>query len=339
MTALQELLERAAETETVRFGAADVRRRVQRRSRRRRSAMAAVALVLIAGATVWAVTTRTGDTADRTDVATGPGDSETGDDIEGVWAPIAYSAVVVPPPGVYIELEGDGTLYGNDGCNSFSATWSVDRGHLIVGEIEQTLQACDPEQDTHLIDILRDQPEIAQPATSVDGERATLELHSDRGFVAFEPANEVPPDAPGLDSPCSPIIEAEDPNVNELERAGLADAVPEFLIDRFELGSVICLGGRDAGDEETTVQAVVIELWSDGSLVARWLIPGWPTGGGETWPDYLESLGGGPGVEELDYGFLQVLPSEHEDEIRREIAQLGESDYVSLWSHLGTRGA
>ena len=145
------------------------------------------------------------------------------------------------------------------------------------------------------------------------------------------------PDAYLGPDPCSPILFVEDPEINQLRRAGLPDAVPEFLIDRFHAQGVSCWSGGNSAD--LVVEAVSVRFWSGDTLVAQWFIPGTPhmAGRTETWPEYFRWVSGVGDVEELGDGFISVSPSEHESAIRSEIAQMTGSDYVSLWRVLANR--
>jgi heat shock protein HslJ len=180
MTGLEELLEQAADTGVPGFDADDVRRRVARRSRTRRLAVAGVAAAVLAGTGM--LLASSDRTTDRLDVADEPGGSETGAWLLGRWEPAAYSAVVAPQEGVFLDFGTDDTLRGHDGCNSFTTTWSVEGNTLVIGDIEQTLIGCNPGQDTQLVDILRDGPTVSDDPDA-PGE---LELRSERGFVTFE---------------------------------------------------------------------------------------------------------------------------------------------------------
>jgi hypothetical protein len=119
-----------------------------------------------------------------------------------------------------------------------------------------------------------------------------------------------------------------------LERAGLEPAVvPEFLIDRFDEGGVYCL----ADLQTSVVEGVYTEFWFEGAIVARWLIPGTPTGGSDTWEEYLASLTGGGDAQTLEHGILSILPSDQASSIRSEITTSSDVTYVSLWNEVATR--
>jgi hypothetical protein len=132
--------------------------------------------------------------------------------------------------------------------------------------------------------------------------------------------------------PCGPVVLGDDPNVNELERAGVPDSVPAFLVEQFEMRGASCL---DAGDgSRLWVEGVMVGFWSGDTMVARWFVPGVPASTGYSGRDYLESLEGGGDVRELGDGFLSVLPSDHAEAIRSELERVGPSDFVSLWAEI-----
>lgn len=176
MTSLEEMLERAARSEPAGFTAEDVRRRVRRRSHARR-----------AGAVVWGAATVTGDPPEQVEVADEGNEGIVGGNA-GRWTPIAYSAVTVGAVGAFLEFDDAGTLRGDDGCRTFTGSWAVEDDRLIIGDFEQGPGECDVRSDTMLVEILRDAPMIG-PSEFAPG---SLELRSERGFVAFERADPHP---------------------------------------------------------------------------------------------------------------------------------------------------
>ena len=72
---------------------------------------------------------------------------------------------------ITLTFEADG-LSLNAGCNSMSAQFTIEEGELEVGEIAQTLMACEEplmNQDEWLAAFLGD-----SPAVSLDGDTLTL---------------------------------------------------------------------------------------------------------------------------------------------------------------------
>lgn len=190
MTNLEDMLERAAGSAPVRFSTEDVRRRVRRRSRVRRTgtAMAVVPVLVIGG--WWGTAELFDDPAERVEVADGGGDTGIDGGLEGRWTPVAYSAVTVGSMlDPYVEFVEGGSLRGDDGCTSFTASWTVRGDRLIIEGFEEGPPVCDLPSDTMLIEILRDNPTVGPPGL-VPG---SLELRSARGFVTFERAVDDPP--------------------------------------------------------------------------------------------------------------------------------------------------
>jgi hypothetical protein len=150
---------------------------------------------------------------------------------------------------------------------------------------------------------------------------------------ALERALEPLPDGALTGGGCSRMSLPADPDVNELERVGLSDTVPRFLVAQFTMYGMQCSGGRDPGIGDF-VTYFVVHFWSGDTRVASWLLSGERAGvpGG----DYLETSpdARGADVYELGDGIILVPPSDHAEAIRSEIAQVGSSDFVSLWSEL-----
>jgi heat shock protein HslJ len=181
MTGLEELLRTAADG-PVSFDVDDVRRRVdQRRRRRKLQGTAMVALVLV-GVTTLVFALRD-QPSERVETAAVPAAAE---DLVGRWQVTAYSAVGVPPAGVFLELSGDGTLVGHDGCNGFSAHWSVTDGRLEVADLAATKRSCPDQADMGLLTILGAGPTIE----TSDLAPAALTLRTASGFVVIVPAPE-----------------------------------------------------------------------------------------------------------------------------------------------------
>lgn len=183
MTDLEEMLERAAGSAPVRFGTEDVRRRVRRRSRARRAGAAMVVVPALVIAGLWGTAEVVDDPAEQVEVADGGGDTGIEGGLVGRWTPVAYSAVTVGSVlDPYVEFVDGGSVRGDDGCTSFTASWTVRGDRLIIERFEEGPEVCDLPSDTMLIEILRDNPTIGSPEL-VPG---SLELRSARGFVTFE---------------------------------------------------------------------------------------------------------------------------------------------------------
>lgn len=123
MTNLEEMLERAAESEPVGFGTEEVRRRVRRRSRARRAGATMIVVPVLIGAGLWGTARLTDDPAERVEVADGGGLEEIDGGLEGRWTPVAYSAITLGTLDAYIEFGDGGSLRGHDGCTPFTASW------------------------------------------------------------------------------------------------------------------------------------------------------------------------------------------------------------------------
>jgi heat shock protein HslJ len=183
MTSVIELLELAAGTEEPSFDAGDLRRRVHRRRTARGVAAVLSSLVVLGGLVGGGLALANRDDSNRLEVS----GSLAGEpaDLVGRWTPVAYSAVVVPPDGAYIEFVADGTFRGDDGCNPFHGRWSVDDSRLVTDELESGARPCASDHDTELLDLLHDDPGIGES----DIDAGALELRSGDRFVALERAD------------------------------------------------------------------------------------------------------------------------------------------------------
>lgn len=260
MTGLEELL-RAAADGPVSFDVDDVRRRVdQRRRRRKVRGTAMVALVLVGVTTlVFALRDQPSEHVETAAVPTAA------EDLVGRWQVTAYSAVGVPPGGVFLELYEDGTLVGHDGCNGFSAHWSVTGSRLEVADLAALQLSCPDQADMGLIAILEAGPTIEASDLAPDG----LTLRTASGFVVIVPAPESTTTSVGGDAATTtslPVLEPTAPDA--------ATSVVTQFLDRLREGDLsaaaeLWSGYPDAFVDASTSEKVgfIEELMADPAMV------------------------------------------------------------------------
>jgi heat shock protein HslJ len=178
MNNLQDMLSSAAHERPVGFDHRDVQQRATARRRRRQAARVGAAGAGLAVLAVFFVSF--GDTGadDDVDVASSA-EAQHESRLAGRWTALAYSAVVVPPQGVYVQFDDDGRLEGDDGCNEFTAEWEVHDDRLVVDNLQSDGEAC--EVDIRLRELLLAGPQIG----SFDGDDESLELRAGDDFIAF----------------------------------------------------------------------------------------------------------------------------------------------------------
>jgi heat shock protein HslJ len=194
VTRLEDLLERAAQVESVSFDSDAIRAAARRRRARNRAAAALSTVVLVAAALAGWMALGGDDDRDG-ELATDDG-SVAGVDVVGLWELLAVSEVrVVEEEGVYLEFDQDGSLRGFDGCNGFSMTWSASDGHLLASPSGQSGRKLCPRRpgDVELIELLLSGPQVG----TFSGEEGTLQLSTDDRFVAFARVPDSP--LPGTD--------------------------------------------------------------------------------------------------------------------------------------------
>lgn len=116
----------------------------------------------------------------RTDVTTTTPVEQREGGLVGRWTALAYSAVVVPPQGVYVQFDEDGRLEGDDGCNEFTAQWDVDADRLVVENFESDGEAC--EVDVRLREVLLAEPRVG---AVLEGSEEILEVRAGDDFIRF----------------------------------------------------------------------------------------------------------------------------------------------------------
>ena len=82
---------------------------------------------------------------------------------------------------IRLAFSAEDRLTASAGCNTMGATFELDRGRIVVGDLSTTEMGCDPErhaQDQWLATLLAD-----GPAYTVDGDH--LELRSDGTVVVL----------------------------------------------------------------------------------------------------------------------------------------------------------
>lgn len=179
MNEVHDLLRSAAHERAVGFDHRDVQQRAALRRRRRRSVRVAVAGGALAVLAVVGMSLRGTGGSDDVDVASSA-DPQRANQLIGRWTAFAYSAVVVPPEGVYLEFGEGGHLEGDDGCNDLTAEWEVSGDRLVVDRVASTLATC--EVDTRLRELLLSEPRIGV----FDSFEGSLELRAGDDFIAFE---------------------------------------------------------------------------------------------------------------------------------------------------------
>lgn len=181
MTDLQELLHRAAGADSPRFTVDDVRHRVRRRRKVRRGVLVGL-LTAVVLATVAVVESTT---APDVDLVEAPGVPDLG----RRWTAIYSNEMGVAPEGSFIELRGDGTFLGSDGCNSFMGRYTIRDDRLLVVDLTTTKKVCASQEATGLVEILRADPTVGAEG----GALGTLRLSAlDRGYVVFEASDPGP---------------------------------------------------------------------------------------------------------------------------------------------------
>lgn len=166
---LAERLDRAAAGPPPTFDHTVIRHRARRRRARNRTAVAVVVALVIVGTASLAA--RPGKralvTASRVTLDQLIGDR---------WVPTAYSGVVVPPEGAFLDF-GRGSITGTDGCSFFDGRWSLTDDVLQVDPLRVTSAHCETVGD--LLAIIEADPVLSQP----DGERGPIELREDDRWV------------------------------------------------------------------------------------------------------------------------------------------------------------
>ncbi|HVE47934.1 MAG TPA: META domain-containing protein [Acidimicrobiales bacterium] len=181
MTGLEELLERAAEAGPVGFTTDDIQDRVRRRGRVRRAAASGFFVLLLAGVVgVVTIVSKDEGAPQQVDTALGGRRVVGGVDLIGRWKLSAVSEVTVVTLSAHLEFTADGILRGDDGCNAFTTTWTVEADRLLVGQIDQTERDCGG-REIALIELLSARPRIG-PFEWPD----SLKLSTADRFIAFD---------------------------------------------------------------------------------------------------------------------------------------------------------
>lgn len=139
MTALTEVLSKAAGPEQVGFTSEDVRSCVTRRQRRRRRARLAGAGVLVAvvGLTAAFDPLSGGDSPDEVEMV-----ADVPEQIIGRWELTSISGIAAVETPAWIEFRDDGRLRADTGCNDFGYRWRIVDGRLVTVGGGGTLMLC-----------------------------------------------------------------------------------------------------------------------------------------------------------------------------------------------------
>ncbi|HMG40595.1 MAG TPA: META domain-containing protein [Acidimicrobiales bacterium] len=139
MTALTEVLSKAAGPEQVGFTSEDIRRCVTRRQRRRRRARLAGAGVLVAvvGLTAAFGPLSDGDSPEEVETV-----ADEPEQIIGRWELTSITGIAAIEEPASIEFRDDGRLKGDTGCNQFGYRWSIVDGRLVTHGGGGTLMLC-----------------------------------------------------------------------------------------------------------------------------------------------------------------------------------------------------
>ena len=247
-----DALSEAAGPERAAFTADDVRGRVaERRAARRRRAVAGIAL-LAAVAALGAAAGRSADwgrPGDSDSDADSGGDDDDGDDIDmesvsplgdrmvGAWDLSQVSLDTGLGQAMRLELGADGTVHGDSGCNTFSASgWSVDGDALVLDDFSRTTAECPGppgEVEDLFFELVQRRPSITHHRREeAAGLWTSLRLWKrDGSFVVFERD----PKTAGY-----PAI-----------GAGLPDGRRWVVVDSGERGFCVRLGDTDLGCDDT----------------------------------------------------------------------------------------
>ena len=158
--------------------------RVQHRRRWRRVALVAVVVVAVVGVGSVLLTHDDGQQVE----SAGPTGGVTRDElVADWWVPSAYSAVLVPPDGVFVEFSPDGGLTGMDACGPIQATFELRDATLHVDDLTSPVPPggsapTDCVSRTGLLPLLRSDPVVGR----FEGEPRSLLLRSGSDFIAFQ---------------------------------------------------------------------------------------------------------------------------------------------------------
>ncbi len=178
MNELETMLRDAAEADAVTFDHEDVRRGVHRRQRAR-VAMGAVAVALVF-AVGFAVMGRGADDARVASESGLVGALTVAELTADRWVPQAYSAVIFPPEGAFIEFGDDGVFLAVFGCEMVTAQWSAVDDALEFRDVDDGGSMCEDGDRVGFVDLMRSGV-VAERFGSDD----SLSLRSGEDFVAF----------------------------------------------------------------------------------------------------------------------------------------------------------
>lgn len=123
---------------------------------------------------------------------------------------------LVPDTHVSLTFEGD-TIAATAGCNNMSSTWSLEGDVLVVGQMAQTMMACEPsalmDQDTWLQSVLTSRPTLA-----LDGDTLTVTARG-ATLTMVDEATVNPPQQ--LEGPTWTVQEINTSNASATVRAGV----------------------------------------------------------------------------------------------------------------------
>jgi hypothetical protein len=150
LTDLTDRLHRAADGPPPGFGAAEVRRRVDRRRRRGRGAAAALLVLVVVGIAL-VVAGGTSDQDKGTDRA-GAGSSGTDELTASPWIMTAIGGdPVVGLAPTWVSFGTDGSIVGHGVCGPFVASWRWDGQALDVDGLDDRPPGCDRMEGSSLV--------------------------------------------------------------------------------------------------------------------------------------------------------------------------------------------
>lgn len=97
------------------------------------------------------------------------------------WTENGTSSQIVPGTKPTLEFNQEGGLHGTSGCNLFNGSYELNGHELSVGELMQTLRACDEaamQQESSYMSLLRD-------AQSYSITADTLTIVTSNGSLTF----------------------------------------------------------------------------------------------------------------------------------------------------------
>lgn len=97
------------------------------------------------------------------------------------WTENGTTSQIVPGSKPNLEFNNEGGLHGTSGCNIFNGSFEVNGQDLSVGQLMQTLMACDEatmQQEYTFVKLLTD-----AKSYSITGD--TLTIVSDNGSLTF----------------------------------------------------------------------------------------------------------------------------------------------------------